>query len=239
MTPRDPCQAAGGCDRLPDLPAARLWVLERGGREAGPRRPWAPFGDLASLFSAFYFHRRGCKAGGRGVGRTRESTSSKSWLEDRWVSWAPNTGQAAPTEPLTSRVGLSFLTSDVAPGYRPQEVWHVGADASCPQLPPWAAGPPTPSRRRPLEPVQSYRRGQVAAGKAVNLTGSHPAGRSSPFPEKEVPLRPAGPGTTGLCELWGNRDGTPSGQSGVGSLSFLAEPGPLGPGPLATERRHE
>lgn len=142
MTPRDPCQAAGGCDRLPDLPAARLWVLERGGREAGPWRPWAPFGDLASLFSAFYFHRRGCKAGGRGVGRTRESTSSKSWLEDRWVSWAPNTGQAAPTEPLTSRVGLSFLTSDVAPGYRPQEVWHVGADASCPQLPPWAAGPP-------------------------------------------------------------------------------------------------
>lgn len=88
-------------------------------------------------------------------------------------------GTGSTDRPFASRVGLSVLTSDVAPGHWSQEVWHVGADASRPSATPPAPRrpPPAPSplQAPPLEPVQSYRRGQVATGKAVNLTGRRPS----------------------------------------------------------------
>lgn len=40
-----------------------------------------------------------------------------------------NTGQGAPTSHSPAEWAC-FLTLDVAQGYRPQEVGHVGADAS-------------------------------------------------------------------------------------------------------------
>lgn len=72
--------------------------------------------------------------------------------------------------------------------------------------------------------------------KAVNLTGSNPANGLSSFHEKEVQLPPRDENNRPLCAFRKLRWSSGEGESGVGTLSFLAKPGPLGLVPAGNRR---
>lgn len=90
---------------------------------------------------------------------------------------------------------------------------------------------------RPVSPCNVTGGDRWPRGKAVNLTGTNPANGLSSFHEKEVQLPPGDRNNRPLCAFGKSRWRLEEGESGVGTLSFLAKPGPLGLVPAGNRRK--